>query len=291
MPTFNARPSSPVVHQTINDLVAGISFNGFEPVPLGELVPFGPGKVAAVNPADIPTRIDQLSTQLSRAYDLSVTAAAELNIPVVGSVSGGYSRRVVVLERTAFKNVADGMNQCQYGYAIRLVLTVNKLTADMKLTLPFLAASAEMGQLEAKWTLQVLGLSGSKIDEVSIAPTELNVETFVLAKQSLTNLIGAIRDSTTTFTAELISVVKPAEQIEHDYRTAVGVAYALGRLEKGRKRGQALNDLGPAHEVVRDTLVDVYKEFAGITGDSEEVQPEVRVRAGGLLSGVKVEPK
>ncbi len=122
--------------------------------------------------------MDDLSTQVLRVYDLSVTAAGQLNIPVVGSISGGTSRRVIVLERTAYKEIEKENTKYQYGYAIRLAITVNKLTAETKLTLPFLTASAELGQIEAKWILQVVGLAGPKIDSAILPPKELNLETF-----------------------------------------------------------------------------------------------------------------
>jgi hypothetical protein len=256
-------------------------------------LPLGPKAAiqTGIPPGELPKSIDELPIQISRTYELSATAAAELRIPVIGSVSGGFSRRVVVLERTAYKELDDSGTTYQYGYAIRLGITVSKLTSDVKATLPFLAASAELGQIEAKWILQVLGLSGSKIDSVALPPTELNVETFVLAKQSLTSLIQAVRDSTTTFSAEQIGVMKPADVIEREYLVSIGRAYALGRLEKGRKRGQALSELGSARDELRDTVVDTYKDYAGITVDNEDPSAVVRGKAATLLGPVKVEPR
>src|SRR5690606_32447370 len=130
-----------------------------------------------------PTSLDQLPQSYNRVYDLSVASANELSIPVVGSVSGGINRRVVVLERVAFKEIARPSAVHHWGYAIRLAVTVSKIDARLKLALPVLAASAQLGQIEASWILQVRGLSGPQIDKVDIPMSELNVETFVLAKQ------------------------------------------------------------------------------------------------------------
>jgi hypothetical protein len=257
-----------------------------------EFTPLGPGSdFQPLTARDIPQTLDDLTTQVSRTFDLSVTAAGQLNIPVIGSVSGGFNRRVVVLERTAYKEIPDNEIQYQYGYTIRLAITVSKITAEVKMSLPFLAASTELGQIEAKWILQVMGLSGSKIDSAVLPPKELNLETFVLANQSLDSLIKAVRDPTTNFKAALVAVVKPAEVIERETLVAIGKAYALGRLEKGRKRIDALDELGSIRDEIRDAIIDTYKDFAGITSDIEVPSAIVRSRAASLLGPIKVEPR
>jgi hypothetical protein len=277
---------SEILSQLINGEAAMPGESGF--------VPLGPGaadRFLVAVAGGIPQTIDELDRQESRTYDLSVTAALQLNIPVVGSVSGGFNRRVVVLERKAYKELTEGETKLHYGYAIRLGITVSKLTADTKISLPFLAASAEIGNIEAKWVLQVIGLAGTKIDEVSIVPTELSVETFVLAKQSLANLIGAVRDASTRFTAELIEVIKPGDAIEGELLAATGKAFALGRLERGLTRRQALNDLGSSRDEIKEAVVDIYRDFAGITSDTDAPSPEVRSKALSLLGPVKVTPR
>ena len=122
-----------------------------------------PPELAA--PAGIPTKREELNQLFSRTYDLTVTRAAELSVPVVGSVSGGMNRRVVVLEWTSFKVVreADG-TETHWGYSVRLCVTVNKWEANMKVSLPFLAASAEVGEVQASWVLQVIALAGPKLN-------------------------------------------------------------------------------------------------------------------------------
>jgi hypothetical protein len=251
----------------------------------------GKRTVRATAASDIPTSLDELFVQISHTYDLSLTAAAEASIPVVGSVSGGASRRVVVLERLVYKPVQEALGTTFYGYAIRLGVTVNKLEASTKITLPFLAASAEVGAIEAKWALQVVGLAGDKIDSGAIPPTELNVETFVLAKQSLTALIGAVRDSTTRFTAQKVGTSRTADELDREYRTGIARAYALGRLERGRKLRDAVADLPFGKTELRDYITDFYRDFAGISDPQQEPPSAVRTRAQALLGGVKVEPR
>jgi hypothetical protein len=115
--------------------------------------------------------VSELKNAVSRAYDLTVTRAGELNIPILGSVGRSMNRSVVVLGHIAFKSVhgRDRVEQ-QYGYAFRLCLTVNKWDASGNVGLPCLAASAQMGQIQAYWILQVVGLAGPMISASIPAP-------------------------------------------------------------------------------------------------------------------------
>ncbi len=239
----------------------------------------------------IPTSLSELNRQLSRTYDLSVTAAGRLGLPIIGSVSGGFERRVIVLERTAFREVPHGQAKYQYGYAIRLAITANRVTADMKLSLPFLAASAETGRIEGKWTLQVVGLAGPKIDAAILPPTDLNVETFVLAKQSLVKLINAVNDKSTTFSAARVGILKDSDLVEKELRIAVARAYALAGIARGRSASQAIGDLDVADGLTRDTIKDTYRELAGIADADEKPSDSSRAAAKQILGDVKVEPR
>lgn len=239
----------------------------------------------------LPKTVDELTDTVTRTYDLSANAAADINIPVVGSVGGGFGRRVVLLERSSFAPVEKEDGTYRYGYAIRLAITVNKLTAEMQLSLPFLAASAEVGQIEGKWMLQVIGLAGEKIDSAILPPKELSVETFVLASQSLENLIKAVRDQTTTFTARLIGVQRPAAIVKRRYRQSVGRAYAIGSVERGWTLDKAMRELSAPSDVQKDAIADTYREFAGIANPSESPTEEVRKIARDVLEDVKTGPR
>ena len=116
----------------------------------------------------IPTTLGELGESLARSYDLTVTAASEAQIPVAGSVGGAFNRRVIVLERCAFKRIDLEDREQQFGWAIRLCVTVSRWEATTKISLPFLAASAQLGTIEAQWTFQVVGLAGKLLDEMMV---------------------------------------------------------------------------------------------------------------------------
>jgi hypothetical protein len=247
--------------------------------------------VSEVVPSGIPQTLDELTNIEVQSYDLSVTAAASLNIPVIGSVGGGLNRRVVVLEHLAYKELIEGDVRLRYGYTVRFCVTVSRWDANFKLSLPFLAASAEVGSVSAQWRLQILGLAGPKIDAALLPPTELNVEKFVLAKQSQEKVIAAIRDPTTIFKAQLLLKIEPEQQRLRQYRIAVAQAYALSSLMRGRSLVEALRRLNadPAGDPLRtDSVKDLYRAF-GLDDDNVRPSDPVRSQAREILEGVEAD--
>ncbi len=236
-----------------------------------------------------PTSLNDLDETLNRAYDLTVSAASELQIPVAGSASGGFSRRVIVLERAAFKKVVSGEIERQYGYAIRLCVTVNRWQADTKVSLPFLAASAQLGTIEAQWILQIIGISGKEIDAAILPPTELNVDTFVIAKQSLEKIINALHNPSTKFQAKLIAEFHPPDAEQRELRASIARAYALSSIERGRSLQEAKDHLGSDDDVVQDALMTVYEKFGGLANVSEAPSAEVRRKAAQISGRLKTD--
>jgi hypothetical protein len=78
----------------------------FARVPTG-FVPIGKELLApGIDPSQIPQTLNDLDVLISFTYDLTVSKAMELNIPVVGSGSGGFERRVL-LEWTRIRERAN----------------------------------------------------------------------------------------------------------------------------------------------------------------------------------------
>ena len=234
--------------------------------------------------AEVPTALNQLNRAQNRSYDLSVTAAGDIGIPVAGTFSSGGSQRVVVLERAAFRQIdfPNNMGSEQWGYAIRFCVTVSRFDASLKFTLPFLAASAQVGRIEAQWMLQVVGLAGPKIDAESLPPTDLNVETFVLAKQSLEGLINAVRDDSTQFSAARLATITPEQVRLAKYQKAIGTTVALDGISDNTDMAKLLARVSNAR--VADAIRDTYQE---VTGGAQITQLHRRM-ASDLLGRVRI---
>ncbi|RPI25011.1 MAG: hypothetical protein EHM61_15520 [Acidobacteria bacterium] len=237
--------------------------------------------------AALPQTLADLENSQVRSYDLSFTAAADLNIPVVGSFEGGSSRRVVVLEHTAFREIAEEQGAARYGYAVRFCVSVNKWDAGLKISLPFLAASAEVGSISARWTMDVIGLAGPKIAESLPPPTELNVEKFILAKQAMDKVIQAIQDPSTRFIPTLLSRTLPEQEQVRRFQIGAAQTYALTAISRRKSYVQAVQKLD--HEAQNNSLlVDAIRDAYQLLGvETDVVPPSAQRRALELLNGIE----
>jgi len=243
--------------------------------------------VEGVNLSDIPKNLNELGELLSYSYDLSIKRAGELNIPVIGGeVSGSLDRRVVVLEWTRYKSLLDSARkEFRYGYAIRFCLTVDKWQAAGQVRLPFLAAQAEMGNIKAQWLMQIRGLSGPKIDAVVLPPQELNVSTFVLAKQSLESAINAVNDQTTQFiSGTLLATIDPTKP-ETEYWLAVIRTFALSGVLRGKTQSEVIGKLQGTDFKAHDTVAEIYN-YLGVTDPNAKPSPNACERAKQILHGI-----
>lgn len=241
------------------------------------------------DPNEIPQTPDKLGELISLTYDITVRRAGELDIPVVGMVSGGFNRRVVVYEWTRYKTLCGtGGIECRFGYVIRFCLTVSKWDAHAKTSLPFLSAQAELGNIQASWLMQVRGLVGPRIDEVVLPPQELKVETFIIARQSLIAVIKAINDPTTKFVPGiLLARINPVSQ-ESKYWAAVVQAFAMDSVRRRRTRADAQTRLGAISSSDNDLITEVYA-FFGIEDPDEKPGSGAREHAASILRGLHVD--
>lgn len=247
------------------------------------------GQCPGSNPAEIPQTMNDLGELLSFTYDLTATQAGQLNIPVVGSIGGGSSRRVIIFEWSRYKSLFGTNNvECRYGYVIRFCLTVNKLDVQGKLNLPFLSAQAELGNIQASWLMQVRGLVGPKLDAVILPPQDLKVETFIIAKQSLEAAIKAISDPSTRFIPGIVvSKVDPNSK-EVLYRLSAVRTFALSSIKRGRTGVETQGRLASADPADIDAITETYA-FCEISNPTEKPGNVARDKAGRILNGISAD--
>lgn len=242
-----------------------------------------------------PEREDSLPTpgsypiQTTRAYHLDIKAALDASIPVGGGGAFGMAQSVIVLERIGYRirTHSDGTIE-QVGFSIRLCVIIKKLEASIKLSIPFIVASAQVGSTEAMWLLQTVGLVGPKIGAVKVQPDHLSVETYVIAKQALEKLIDALTDADTRVIEHVIARQGPATTIEARYAPIVTQATALGCIDRGQSIIDAAREFGWDLAQLPSGLVAVYQDVAGIYSETEKPTAAARAKAMALLGNVKV---
>lgn len=105
---------------------------------------------------------------------------AEVKVGILGGLFSGRSKLVksgVVQEAKRFNvSQTDDDNRVEFGTAVRLLVATNATDADAKLTIPNIAAGAQLSHFEARIALSVVGFTGP-LGDMLPAPGELNVET------------------------------------------------------------------------------------------------------------------
>ena len=106
--------------------------------------------------------------------------AAEVKTGILVGLFSGRSAMVksgVVQEAKRYKvQETSKKNRIEFGCAVRLVVATNETEAKVKLTIPNIAAGAQLSQFEARVALSVVGFTGN-LGDMLPAPGELNVET------------------------------------------------------------------------------------------------------------------
>ena len=196
---------------------------------------------------------------------------------------------MVVLEWTQYKSLYDqDQTEYRYGYVIRFCLTVSKWDAQAQVRLPFLAAQAEIGNIQASWLMQIRGLQGQKIREVILPPRELDVSTFALAAQSLEQAIEAVNDPTTTFSpGTLLATLEPASP-ESEYWLGAVRTFALSSILRGRSRSAAIARLGGSDPSAIDEITEAYTNL-GITDPDTKPSASTREQVQQVLRGIRAD--
>lgn len=108
-------------------------------------------------------------------YEHSAAVAAGFTVGSI-KVKGEYRLLVMDVARTAKHITADTIAVWGYGY--RLLVEVNQIESVAQLTLPAIAASVELGAVEAAVRLEVNGYQGDKMWDVLPQPKPLSVDSY-----------------------------------------------------------------------------------------------------------------
>jgi hypothetical protein len=119
-----------------------------------------PGKIAG-----IPQDGTQLPILQQESYQMQASLAAKLGFPIA-SVSTDNKIVVMLYGVTRFADVADNGHTYRYGVAIRVLLEIYSNELDGDLTLPVVAAKAQLGAVSASAQLLVYGYVGDLAQEL-----------------------------------------------------------------------------------------------------------------------------
>lgn len=225
------------------------------------------------------------ATQLSRwetqSWSLGVDYAAKLGFPMAGGEISG-AERIFLQEFSRSKDVdAGGGLKVRYGVAVRLLVRVSEMRTAMSLTLPIIAANAELGAARAESRLLVVGYNGQGLAKLIPKPKQFNVENYVELVDSVGRIQELIASDVANVAPEPLEVPESVVGPGSDYDKAVAIAWALSSLAEGRNCEWARRELPAATEEMRNLVEHVYAEFTdnGARGEAPPAAARAKARA------------
>jgi hypothetical protein len=223
---------------------------------------------------DVPAA-EELDTWNWERHELSWSLATKLGFALAeGKVE--HASKVIVAEWSRSRTVARPEGKARYGVAARLIVRVKNLGADANLNLPFIAAEAQFGRLEASASVRVEGYVGPEPAESFSAFESFNVESYVRLNDAFTKLTSLIGSNAAAIRpTQLWTWVEPQSavpDVSDRLAGAVGTTYALAQIAGGVTLQQAVAGYqdttdDAAHAAIRDT-------YAALVDGPSDGQPQ-----------------
>lgn len=253
-------------------------------------VQFDAAVIANIEAATLPTTLADLPNANVFTSVFSVDVAAALGIPIFGSIDGKFSRRIYVQEYLRFKDDETTIPKKRYGIGIRWIVNVKILNTQAKInSLPFLSASAQVGNVEATALFQVIGIQSAKVTQAIPAPADLNVTTFVEMQQAFAKIIALVDAVDTRVTVQLLAIM--AEVRDNSllaYEAAIATGWALTKIDEGKSLAQAKNEWPNGTPSFDDAVKSVYIDITGNSDELNKPDNASRNKAHERLSGLRV---
>ncbi len=224
---------------------------------------------------------------------LSRSAALSLGINL-GSLSATGEQRVWISEKSIYKDCAasDG-SLIRMGASVRLLVHFSALKADVKLTLPLIAAEAQLGNTEARVSLSVLGYIGSIPKDYQIPWQPFNVESYAVIMERAGKVRDLVFSDLQSISPVPLAVPSPVDITDDTMVMAIGRAWALSNISDGRSCSDAKQRLPEqlANTAATDAISQTYAQLLkSKTCDGAKPDPIAQATASQLIGGLRLDP-
>lgn len=241
-----------------------------------------------------PTTSAELTKLSQDITFLSRSAAVSLGLTVANLTTSG-EQRVWVSEQTRHADCAGaGGAQFRYGTSVRLIVHFSVVQASSKLTLPVIAAEAQLGNVEARVSLSIVGFKGNLPSETQIPWQPFNVETYgvIMERAAKARDYVFAEANAASIAPVLIAVPSPTGDLDGEIFSSLGRTWAVGAIADGRSctwaRGhlpENLRGVAAASDEVRVTYEQMTR---GGQCDDQEPDPAAQATASGYLRSLRL---
>ena len=256
--------------------------------PESEAGPFKLNAIPAVEPGAVPSAND-LSAWEWDQHQLDSDVAAELGFSFATGRAGRQSRTVIA-EFSRSRTISTNGVAARFGIAARLIVKVVGFDANANLTLPFVAAKAQISDLEAYASVRLEGYVGPNASDLFPQFGTFDVENYVRLVDALNKMKAAVGGQPDMIRPTQLWVLAESHEAAAAARlsTGVGTAWGLTEIADGRTCDEALAAYrektdDTAHTAIRQTYGD-------LVGDDTATKPDetARARARAALEGYEL---
>lgn len=243
--------------------------------------------ISRVHSMTPPKTLQELDTADSFTSVLSVDAAAALKIPF-GTMEGKFSRKIFVQDYLHYTDLQDQGQKIRWGVGIRWIVNIKQLDGKAEISsLPYVAASAQLGYVQAEARFQVLGLNSPEIVKKTPAPLPLNTETFSEMNGALKDIKSLIWDSNTLVKPKILAVLgQERPHTDSQYDEALAVSWALSKIKDGDTLRDALDEIKNESSLFEDTVRGVYLDIVKSSEQNYRPDVDAKDKARRLLKGL-----
>jgi len=249
----------------------------------------GPFVLAAMPSIEEPPPKLKLSDWRWEQHQLDSDVAADLGFSLGAARAGRKSRTIVAeFSRSATSSVGGAVSR--WGVSARLIVKVAEVDAGLNLTLPVVAAKAQVEGLEAYASMRLEGYRGEDASALFPAFGTFNVENYVRMTDALNQMKDAVGATDELIApTQLWRLVKSQQQApEVRMRQGVGTAWALSQIKDGHTCAKAVSGYrDQADDVALNAIRQTYLELVD-PDESATTDATARARARTLLDGYEL---
>lgn len=216
-----------------------------------------------------------------RDDQLSYNAAVKMNLPIA-DVSGEFSRRVILRDTCRYTEVRSGTTVTTWGVAVRLTVTVWAAKLEGQLTLPMVAAQAQLGMVKASADLRVLGFRSNAVGKLLPRFQTLDVGSYSEYTKASDEVSSFISEHPEDVVPVILKTFEPPAE-GSGLLEAVGAARALRFLARRRSMRQAVEDLNAWPELA-EAVKATYGEMSPESGLDDKPSSGAADRAAQWVS-------
>jgi hypothetical protein len=227
-----------------------------------------------------PTSLIDLPYTGTLSSLLEARLAAQLGIPVAGiELTAGRSVFVQQFQRYAW--IVDGGRRVMHGVAVRWLVEIQKIDVQAKLnSLAMLAASAQLGYVNATVRFDVIGIISKEIDAAIPAPTVLSVETHAEYAEALKRITNLMWDNSVTVRPQPLSIgVDRLSMAGKD----VQQGWVYFKIASGQSLRKTLADLIDPTPELKTEIEQIYRDIASPVSEDAAPSDEVKSLSNSAL--------